>query len=86
MRGGASFGGSGSARSPFPSNNTTSNRKRSMPGHPWRLKPDSGKFKKPKPIIEKSVYVWLLDFPNEEEARNEEYGFTDLIILKEFFV
>jgi len=58
-------------------------------GHPWRLKPTGGKAKKPKPITEKMVYAWLLDYPNEEDFDDNlegEYRFSEDMVLTKGYV
>ena len=59
---------------------TSGTKRKSMPGHPWRLqpKPMKGKAKKPKSLVQKQVYVWLLQEPFDEEIIDEDgsYGFS----------
>lgn len=45
------------------------NKRRSQTGHPWRLKPSKSPAAKVLP--DKSIYVWLLDNPLEEENVEE---------------
>ena len=43
----------------------------------------SGKSKKPKPVITKNFYIWLLDYPNDDIDDKNEYTFSeDMVLLK----
>ena len=69
------------ARSLQRSSNSTGKHK-SQPCHPWRLKATNAKKRR---LIEgKSIYVWLLDAPNDDFDGNDYVLDDSMILLKGF--
>jgi hypothetical protein len=66
-------------------------KRKPFPSHPWRLPAngDRGKSKKlKKQVSEKLIHVWLLDFPNEDDActSREEYSFSEEMVFVKGYV